>query len=79
MRVMIQYFAVLREQRGETAEIFETSCETPAAVYCELRTTYGLSVPVEALRCAVNNEFTTMDQKLRENDSVAFIAPVAGG
>ncbi len=78
-RVTIYYFAILREQRGESAEVIETSCDTPAAVYSELQSKHGLSVPVEVLRCAVNDEFASMEQKLKENDAVAFIAPVAGG
>jgi molybdopterin converting factor small subunit len=78
-RITVYYFAVLREQRGESAEVIETFSETPGALYCELQSRHDLSLPLGALRCAVNDEFASMDQKLKDNDSVAFIAPVAGG
>lgn len=79
MHVSIQYFAVLREQRGESSEDIETSCKTPVDLYRHLQLQNQLSVPIDSLRVAINDEFASMDDELRDGDTIAFIAPVAGG
>ncbi len=77
--IKIQYFAVLREQRGLSDETLETSAETPEQLYHHLRKTYGFHLATEQLQVAINNEFCTMDSLLKNNDHVVFIPPVAGG
>ena len=79
MRLHVQYFAILREQRGATEETFATDATTPAALYQELRAKHGFTLPAERVRAAVNDEFVAADATLREGDRVVFIPPVAGG
>lgn len=79
MQLKIQYFAVLREQAGRSEETLETAAATPAALFEELRTRYGFTLPREALKVAVNSEFTAWSRQLAAGDSVVFIPPVAGG
>jgi molybdopterin converting factor subunit 1 len=75
----VQYFAILREQRGLAQEKVATGTATPAALYEELRARHGFTLGAERIRAAVNDEFVVADRPLREGDRVVFIPPVAGG
>lgn len=77
--ITIQYFAILREQRGLTEERVATHASTPGALYGELRERHRFTLPVERVRAAVNDEFVSADAPLRDGDRVVFIPPVAGG
>ena len=79
MTIHVQYFAILREQRGLAEERLVTSATTPAAVYEELKARHGFTLPANRIRAAINDEFVAMDAPLREGDRVVFIPPVAGG
>ena len=79
MSVTVQYFAILREQRGLTQEKLTTAALTPAALYDELRARHGFTLPAERVRAAVNDEFVAAAAPLRDGDRVVFIPPVAGG
>lgn len=75
----IEYFAILREQRGLTAESLATAAATPVALYEELRARHGFTLPAAHVRAAVNGEFVPADAPLHESDVIVFIPPVAGG
>ncbi len=75
----IQYFAILREQRGLTQESLATAAATPAALYEELRARHGFTLPGDRIRAAVNDEFVAATAALHGGDRVVFIPPVAGG
>ncbi len=75
----IQYFALLREQRGLTQEQIATDAATPQALYEELRVRHGFTLPADRVRAAINGEFASADALLREDDEIVFIPPVAGG
>ena len=77
--VRIQYFAILREQRGLAEETLATSAATPAALYDELRTRHAFTLPGDRIRAAVNDTFVPSSCSLRDGDRVVFIPPVAGG
>lgn len=77
--VHIQYFAILREQRGLARESLATAATTAAALYDELRTRHGFSLPVDRVRAAINEEFVAWETPLRDGQTVVFIPPVAGG
>lgn len=78
-KIHVQYFAILREQRGLSAEELSTTAATPAALYDELRARHGFSLPRDRIRAAVNDAFVDATATLREGDRVVFIPPVAGG
>lgn len=79
-QVHVQYFAILREQRGTNEETLSTTAGTPGALYDELRRVHRFSLPVERIRAAVNDEFVPVGTTvLRDGDRVVFIPPVAGG
>jgi molybdopterin converting factor subunit 1 len=77
--VTVQYFAILREQRGLTEEKLTTAAATPAALYDELRGRHGFTLPGDRVRAAVNDEFVAATTILRDGDRLVFIPPMAGG
>ncbi len=77
--VHVQYFALLREQRGLSREAVTTQAATAAELYEELRARHGLSLAPSQLRVAVNGEFAGWTTPLTEGAQLVFIPPVAGG
>lgn len=79
VRVTVQYFALLREQRGLDEESLETDAADPGALYAELRRAHGFSLGSESLKVAVNDDFADWRTRLADGDRVVFLPPVAGG
>ena len=77
--VHVQYFAILREQRGVSQETLSTAAATAGGLYEELRGRYPFSLPGDRIRAAVNDSFVASTHPLRDGDRVVFIPPVAGG
>ena len=77
--VRIQYFAVLREQRGQSEEVLSTTSTTAEALYEELRGRHGFSLPGNRIRVAIDGEFAPWNTPLREGAKLVFMPPVAGG
>jgi molybdopterin converting factor subunit 1 len=77
--IHIQYFALLREQRGLSKETLKTAAATAQDLYAELKQKHGFSLGQERLSVAVNEEFASWQQPLQSDDNVVFIPPVAGG
>jgi molybdopterin converting factor subunit 1 len=77
--IRVQYFALLRDQRGLADENLTTAADTPAGLYAELHARHGFTLPMKQLRVAVNDEFAPWDAPLQEGDTLVFIPPVAGG
>lgn len=75
----IQYFAILREQRGLTTETLSTAAGTARELYDELRVAHGFTLPSSRLRVAIDGEFAAWDTPLRDGQQLVFIPPVAGG
>jgi molybdopterin synthase sulfur carrier subunit len=78
-KLTVQYFAILREQRGVSSEQVTTTAASPTQLYDELRTQHRFTLPADRVRAAVNDEFVAADAILRDGDRVVFIPPVAGG
>jgi molybdopterin converting factor subunit 1 len=77
--VTVQYFAILRDQRGLSEERCPTEASTPGQLYRELQVRHGFTLAAERVRAAVNDEFAAADAALSDGDRVVFIPPVAGG
>jgi sulfur-carrier protein len=77
--VMVNYFAVFREQRGLSFERCSTEAATIAEFYDELKARHGFALGREGLRVARNAEFCSWESALNCGDEIAFIPPVAGG
>jgi molybdopterin converting factor subunit 1 len=78
-QVHVRYFAILRDQRGQSEEKIATAAATAGELYHELRARHHFSLPAERLRVAVNDEFAPWTAALSDGDTLAFIPPVAGG
>ena len=78
-QINVQYYALLREQAGRSAESLVTTAATPRELYQELRQRYPFSLAPDMLRVAVNSDFSEWNRPLQAGDSVVFIPPVAGG
>ncbi|HEY3412577.1 MAG TPA: MoaD/ThiS family protein [Armatimonadota bacterium] len=79
MTIQVGYYASFREQSGLSRESIETRVATASELFDELRIRHGFTLPMEAVRVAINREFRQMDARLADGDEVVFIPPVAGG
>jgi molybdopterin synthase sulfur carrier subunit len=79
LTLQVQYFAILREQRGVAQEKLTTAATTPGALYDELRVRHRFTLPADRIRAAVNDAFVDSGAPLRDGDRIVFIPPVAGG
>jgi molybdopterin synthase sulfur carrier subunit len=77
--VNLQYYAQLREQAGIGSEQVNTTATSLRELYEELRVRRGFSLVADALKVAVNAQFSAWDRPLRDGDTIVFIPPVAGG
>jgi len=77
--IHVEYYALLREERGLASESVQTGAETPAVLYAHLRERHGLSPRQETLMVAVNDAFGGWGTPLRDGDAVGFLPPVSGG
>jgi len=77
--ISVQYFAILREQRGLASETLLTDSVTPLELYTRLQDEHHFSLPAARIRTAINDNFADNGSILREGDRVVFIPPVAGG
>ena len=77
--IHIQYFALLREQRGASAEQLSTSATTARELYSQLQTKHRFTLSPDLVRVSINNEFKDWNTALKSGDHIVFIPPVAGG
>ena len=77
--IHLEYYAILREQRGVKAEDVETSAHTAIQLYAELQKKHNLRLPTSIIKVAINEEFSGWNTEINSGDRVVFIPPVAGG
>ena len=77
--IIVGYYAVLREQRGCNEESVTTQCTTTSELYAQLKAEHGFHLEESQLKVVVNEDFSTWDYALQEDDHIVFIPPVAGG
>ena len=75
--IKLQYFGLLREQRGLGVESIETNAGTARDLYVELAALHGFMPKVEQVWVAINNAFVAWDQPLASDDTISFIPPAA--
>ena len=76
--IRIEYFAILREKAGKSAENLETGAITAGALFDELAARYDFPA-TSSMKVAINDEFSDWNASLKDGDSIVFIPPVAGG
>jgi molybdopterin converting factor small subunit len=79
MKIRLQYYAVLRDERGLDEETRQTGARTPHELYQELKSGGCLRFDERFIRPARNDRFCDWDEVLAENDLVVFVPPVSGG
>ena len=77
--IHIEYYAILREQRGCKEERVTTAASTPKELYLELQEKHHFSLPIENVKPAINDTFMDWNSELQANDKIVFIPPVTGG
>ncbi|MFT8775283.1 MAG: molybdopterin converting factor subunit 1 [Gluconacetobacter liquefaciens] len=85
--VEILYFAWLRDRLGRSRETFVLPHDGISSVRDIMDGLRRHGGPYEeifaegggAIRCAVNQEFATLDSPVRAGDELAFFPPVTGG
>jgi len=79
MKLTIQYYAHLREQRGENEEELDIDTTSLKDLYAQLKEKYQFTLNENQLRVSVNNKFVPWEQNISEGDRIIFIPPVSGG
>ncbi len=77
--IHVQYFALLREQRGQSTEDVRTFADTTLELYEMLQSRHGFSLPADRMKVIVNETFREWGTALADGDQVVFVPPVAGG
>ncbi len=77
--IYIQYFALLREERGVSHETLSTNAKTVEDLYMELQKRFKFKLSTNLLRVSLNDEFSGWETPLKSGDRIVFIPPVAGG
>ena len=79
MKVEVKYFAALREVAATSSEVVETTATNAVELYAELDSKYQFGIVQDNLKVAINECYVDFSTVLKENDTVVFIPPVAGG
>ncbi len=77
MTIRVRYFASLRETMGRTGDDLPIT-ETTTVEKIWQRATRNMQRP-EQLLVAINQEYATFTDKVKNGDEVAFFPPVTGG
>ncbi len=77
--IHIQYYALMREERGLSNESYNTDAQDAQQLFAELNQQFRFSLPPERLRVSINDQFENWNSAINENDRIVFIPPVAGG
>jgi molybdopterin converting factor subunit 1 len=81
MKIRVKFFAILRERAG-TSEVAKEIADgsTVADLWRQLQKDYPkLDVPGIRFLYAVNQDYVSVDHKLKDQDEVVFVPPVSGG
>lgn len=73
----IMFFAHLKDSVGEESITKDASGKTISELKQVLSEKYGLKL--DTVMAAVNEEFASDDEVIKDGDTVAFIPPVSGG
>ncbi len=77
--VDLQYFALLREERGLSRETRTTTTGSARELYDELKAEFAFKLDAAALKVAINGDFAALDSIIEDGDEIVFLPPVSGG
>ncbi|WP_042463715.1 molybdopterin converting factor subunit 1 [Neobacillus dielmonensis] len=76
--IKVLFFAHLRDAVGEESLTLDAGGKTVAELKADLAAIYNLP-KMDTVMTAINEEFASNDEVIRDGDEVAFIPPVSGG
>ena len=80
MNITVLYFASLADKSHKGSELLTLETGTSLTeLYDSLQNRYQFRQQPAELRVAINDEFTSWDEAIKDGDTIAFIPPVAGG
>jgi len=79
MKTRVRYFALFREQTGCGSESVDWSGGTAAELFQLMASRHPLLKSQAAALVAINDEMSSWDTALFDDDEVLFFPPVAGG
>jgi len=79
MKVGVRYFALFREQAGCESETVDWPGGTAAELFQMMSDKHPALQSQAAALVAINDEMSTWETTLHEDDEVLFFPPVAGG
>ncbi|WP_053368440.1 molybdopterin converting factor subunit 1 [Bacillus sp. FJAT-27245] len=74
----VMFFAHLRDAAGVESITVDAAGKTVAELKSELAEKYDLP-KMDTVMAAINEEFSSNEEKINEGDVIAFIPPVSGG
>jgi molybdopterin converting factor subunit 1 len=79
MKIRVRYFALFREQAGCDSESVSWTGGTAAELFQLMASKHPLLRSQAAALVAINDEMSTWETTVNEDDEVLFFPPVAGG
>ena len=80
MNITVLYFASLADKSNKGSEPLTLETGTSLTeLYDSLQNRYQFRQQPTELRVAINDEFASWDEAIKDGDTIAFIPPVAGG
>ena len=80
MNITVLYFASLADKSHKGSEPLTLETGTSLTeLYDSLQNHYQFRQQPAELRVAINDEFASWDEAIKDGDTIAFIPPVAGG
>lgn len=77
--ITIVYYAIMREIRGVSSEVFTSKSDTVSQLYDELKKIYRFPFTKQNLKVAIGSSFVNWSYKVYNKDKITFVPPVAGG
>jgi len=74
----VLFLAHLRDEAGEESVQLDLAGKTVADVKAIVAESYGLQ-KLDSAMTAINEEFASNEEVIKEGDVIAFIPPVSGG
>ena len=78
-KVVVRYFALLREKAGLESETVETDLVSYRDLYQDLAKRHDFVLEPKMIQVAVDDEFSNLDREIVDGARIVFIPPVAGG
>ena len=79
MRVKVRYFAALREKVGAGEEMVETTAQSAIELFHQLNKRYSFPLDTGHLKVSITRHYQDWDCRIKADDEIVFLPPVAGG